>query len=262
MATIFCFTSTGNSLYTAKRLAEKIGGKVMPMNQGAAQSDDDLIGFVFPNYFWGLPRIVERFATEMRISNKYAYVFAVVTCGGPGFGELGRLKQLLRAKGIRLRYGVRLIMGSNYIPNYKALQSGGLQQKVDDSIIKIADAVNSRESVRISSFTIINKVITHFYPNESSDRYFTVAPICAGCMTCQKICPMHNITMECGKPEFQHRCEHCLACLHHCPSRAIDWKEKTQGKERYRNTGIPLNELIAFHRFHNCGEAQHQNACL
>jgi ferredoxin len=223
----------------------------MPMNSGPAQSDDSVIGFVFPNYFWGLPRIVEQFVTKIRIANKDAYVFAVLTCGGPGFGVLGRVKELLRAKGIRLRYGAKLISGSNYITQYTVLKCGEKKKKIDDSILKIASAINSRESARVQAFTIINKIAYHFMPNESSDQYFTVASTCTGCMTCQKICPVNNITMESGKPVFQHRCEHCLACLHHCPVQAINWKEKTQGKERYRNAGISLDELIAFNNHDN-----------
>jgi len=32
MAVVFCFTSTGNSLYTAKKIAEQIEGRVVPIN--------------------------------------------------------------------------------------------------------------------------------------------------------------------------------------------------------------------------------------
>ena len=247
MATIYCFTSTGNSLYAAKTLAEKINGNVVPMNRGAIHCEDDVIGFVFPDYFWGLPRIVERFVAKIQITNKDAYVFAVLTCGGQGFGELGRLKKLLDAKGIRLWYGMRLISVSNYIPEYEPNDSDALRRGIDDQIMRIADAVNNRESNRIQMFSIINKIAYAFYPDESCDKYFTVAPTCTGCTTCLKVCPVNNIVMKDGKPDFQHRCEHCLACLHHCPVQAIDWKGKTKGKERFRNAGISLDELIAFH---------------
>jgi len=246
MATLYCFTSTGNSLYTAKALAEKLSGKVLPMHRRTAQCDDDVIGFVIPNYFWGIPRMVERFISEMQITNKTAYVFAVLTCGGPGFGELGNVRTLLSAKGIRLSYGVRLVSVTNYLPEYTPRDSEAIRQKVDGGITSIADAVNNRKSNWISASSFINKLIHNAYPNESCDQHFTVAPICTGCMTCQKVCPANNITMYEGKPTFQHKCEHCLACLHHCPVHSIDWKQKTQGKERFRNAGITLDELIAF----------------
>lgn len=248
MATIFCFTSTGNSLFTAKKLAEKIHGKVMSMNNGSIQCEDDVIGFVFPVYFWGLPRMVEHFVTKMQIGNKNAYVFAVATSGGPVFGVLGRLKKLLQVKGIRLQYGKTLVSVSNYLPEYTPKDSEELWQKIAKSMIEIADAINSRQSNRIHAFTFLNKIAYGFYPNERSDQYFTVAPTCISCGTCQKVCPAKNITMKAGNPDFLHKCEHCLACVHNCPSNAIDWKEKTQGKERYRNAEVSLDDLISFNR--------------
>ena len=260
MATIFCFTSTGNSLYTAKKLVDKIGGSILPMNHNINQTmnhdtnhdritcEDDVIGFVFPVYFWGLPRMVERFVSNMEFADKNAYVFAVITCGGPVFGVLGGLQKLLQAKGICLQHGTRLISVSNYLPEYTAKDSDTLRKRIDTSISRIADAVNNRESNRISGFTFLNKIIYGAYPNEQSDRHFSIGNTCTGCETCQKVCPAKNIMMQDGKPEFHHRCEHCLSCLHNCPSHAIDWKKKTQGKERYRNAGITLDDLITFNK--------------
>ena len=252
MATVFCFTSTGNSLYAAKKIAEKIGGRVASINGKAGDCDDDVIGFVFPNFFGGLPRIARRFIAEMRIVNKDAYVFAVVTCGGAGFGVLGLIKKLLKSKKIHLYYGATITSVSNYLPLYEVNDSEALKQKVDEKIAEIADDVKNRKANRISSaLSFLNKLIYLAYPNEKSDRYFVVAPTCTGCGICQKICPAMNVSMEAGNPVFQRKCEHCLACLHHCPAQAIDWKEKTKGKERFRNAGVSLDELIAFN---SCNE--------
>ena len=246
MATIFCFTSTGNSLYTAKILAEKIRAKVVPIHDESIQIDDDVIGLVFPVYFWGLPRIVERFVAKIKPTNKDAYIFAIATCGGPVFGVLGELKKILLSKGTRLQYGKRLITVTNYLPEYKAKDSVELWQKIDKEIVKLADTINNRKYNRVLSTTFVNRIIYKMFPDENCDRLLTVAPACTGCETCKKVCPVKNITMRDGKPEFLHKCEHCLACVHHCPSQAIDWNRKTQGKGRYRNSKIPLDELITF----------------
>ncbi len=250
MATIFCFTSTGNSLYAAKKLAEKTGCAVAPMNNGPAQITDDVIGFVFPVYFWGLPRMVERFVAQARITNKNAYVFGVTTSGGPVYGVLGRLKALLKQKGVRLQYGRNIPSVTNYIPEYAPRDIADRRQAMDAAILEIAGAVNGRQSNRIQAYTPFNRLAYRLCPDENSDRSFTVAPTCTGCKTCQNVCPAKNITMEAGKPSFLHHCEHCLACVHHCPAHAIDWKQKTQGKARYRNAQVSLEELIAFHRQH------------
>ena len=249
MATVYCFTSTGNSLYAAKSIAGKIGGTVLPMRGEAAVCDDDVIGFVFPVYFWGLPRVVGRFLSTLQITNKDAYVFAVITCGGPMFGVLGQMKPLLKSKNnIRLRYGARIMSVSNYLPEFEAKYSEKIGQKVDQNILRVAEAVRNRKPKRVSSLSFLNRLVYRFFPGEDSDKHFTIASTCTGCATCQKVCPARNIATQNGKPDFLHQCEHCLACLHNCPVQAIDWKNKTQGKERYRNVHISLNDLIAFNK--------------
>ena len=246
MTTIFCFTSTGNSLSAAKKLAGSLSGEVLPMNNGNTKCDSDVIGFVFPVYFWGLPRMVERFVKEMEITNKNAYVFSVITCGGSCFGVLGLLKNLLRSKGVQLKYGAMLISPSNYLPEYVAKDSDELRQKFDENISSISNSIKNRESNHMLTFTVLNKIIYAACPNENCDRFFTVMSACTGCGTCAKVCPAKNISIEDDNPEFHHRCEHCLACLHNCPVNAIDWKNKTQNKPRFRNSGVALDELISF----------------
>ncbi|MCL2058367.1 MAG: EFR1 family ferrodoxin [Oscillospiraceae bacterium] len=269
MATIYCFTSTGNSLYAANQIASKIGGTVLPM-KGAAVCDDDVIGFVFPNYFWGLPRMVERFANNMRITSQNAYVFAVITCGGPAPNTLGPLKKILERNHVYLSYGAKLRSVTNYLPGYEAKDSEALRAKVAEKIARIAKSVANQEKKRIGTMAFPNNQIHKFYPGEDCDKDFSVAPSCSGCAVCQKVCPAGNIALivdkpdkpdkagkpdkpdkpvkpdKPGKPDFQHKCEHCLACLHNCPAAAIDWKNKTQGKERYRNANVSLDDLIAF----------------
>lgn len=246
MARIFCFTSTGNSLYTAKEIADKIDAVVEPMSKKAVPCGDDVIGFVFPVFFWGLPRIVERFISSLQITNKDTYIFAIATCGGPAVGVLGIVKKLLELKNVSLHYGVNLQSVGNYIPGYKVNDSEAIKGKVDERIAKIASDIKDRKTNRPLVFLPMNKLIYKFYPDANSDQFFNVASTCMGCSTCQKICPVDNISMNHGKPEFQHNCEHCLACVHSCPVCAIDWKQKTQEKTRYRNAGITLDDLISF----------------
>ena len=328
MATIYCFTSTGNSLQAAKKIAEKINGKVEPMNWRSLTSDmdhaaqnselitsnsdpmtsvldsavlnsnpmtsngghvtsvpdsavsnsnpitsngdlvtsvpdsavlnsnpitsngglitsDDVIGFVFPVYFQGLPRMVERFIRELEITNKEAYIFAVATYGGMVHGILGLVNKLLEPKGVHLKYGVNLKSVENYIPGYKVNDSEAFRLRISDNIGTIADAVSKKQSNRIQRSTVLNKLIYRFYPDENSDRFFSVLDKCNGCAICQKICPAGNIEIANGKPRFLHQCEHCLACLHNCPVCAIDWKQKTQNRERYRNAEISIGDLIS-----------------
>ena len=247
MAAIFCFTSTGNSLYTAKRIGEGIGARVLPVREEPAACEDDVIGFVFPVYFWGLPRIVARFVADLQIRDKNAYVFAVATYGGVALGVPGWLKPLLQGKGADLCYGVSLRAAENYIPNYKVKDTEEIRRKMEIRIDEITCAVQDRKTNRVSAPSLIHKAVNAAYPDENSDRFFTVSGACTGCAVCLKVCPAENIRFTGEKPTFLHKCEHCLACLHHCPASAIDWKNKTQGKARYRHKSVSLDDLISFY---------------
>ena len=72
----------------------------------------------------------------------------------------------------------------------------------------------------------------------TSKLYYTEA--CTSCGLCQELCPMSCITGDNeGHPVWEGRCTMCLACLHNCPSRAIEHGQDTKGKERYINQRSP-----------------------
>ena len=41
------------------------------------------------------------------------------------------------------------------------------------------------------------------------------------------------MTLQSGKPQWGDNCTRCTACINGCPQGAIEYKNKTQGKERY-----------------------------
>ncbi len=245
MATIYCFTSTGNSLHAAKTLASALEGRVLPMRGDAPVCNDDVIGFVFPNFFWGPPRMVTRFVQNLQITKPDAYIFAVMPCGGPGFGVLGALKEPLREKGVRLSYAAILVALSNYLPEFRPKDSPAVRRRVEKKLAKIVRDVQSRKIKNVISPTPFNRFAISLYPDSGSDQHFAVSSACTGCGTCQKVCPAQNIELVEGKPVFHHRCEHCIACVHHCPAKALNWKgAKTEGKPRYRNANVSLADII------------------
>jgi ferredoxin len=76
------------------------------------------------------------------------------------------------------------------------------------------------------------------------DKNFNVSIDCKSCGICEKVCPVKNIEIINGKPLFKHKCEQCLACIHHCPSKALNIENKTQNKKRYINPDVTLKEII------------------
>lgn len=53
------------------------------------------------------------------------------------------------------------------------------------------------------------------------DRSYHIDENCTGCQTCLNVCKVYNIEMVNNKPEWQHQCENCLACIKWCPQQAI-----------------------------------------
>jgi len=248
MSTIFCFSSTGNSLYVAKSIAEKINANVLSMSKPVTSCSDDVIGFVFPVYFWGLPKIVARFVSNLQIQNKDAYVFAVTTYGGAAFGVTGALNKLLMPKGVSLHYRNKIKCVENYTPMYKINDTREVHQKTESALKIAVDDIAVKKSNKPESYTFINTISYSMFPaqKDDCDKNFIIQSSCTHCECCVAICPVNNITMQNGHPAFQHHCEHCLACVHVCPAGAVQWKSKPKDKGRYRNPNVRQAELTEF----------------
>ena len=84
--TIYYFSSTGNSLYAAKKLQEglencEIISMVKALKEDKLSCNSDAIGFIYPLHCFGLPPVVGEFISKAEL-NKNAYLFALQTTGG------------------------------------------------------------------------------------------------------------------------------------------------------------------------------------
>lgn len=136
----------------------------------------------------------------------------------------------------------------NYIPSFPVKNTEKLWAKAQKRTEQIICDVKKKKRQRFQIHTVLNSIYHRRYPayDRSCDGSFSIGENCNGCGLCDKICPVDNIKMQDGRPRFLHHCDHCLSCLNHCPQTAIDWKDKTKGKERYRNPRVTAKELISF----------------
>ncbi len=79
---IYCFSGTGNSLRTAMKIAEEIGGaeiiSVRCAPESVSAENAAIIGFICPVYEWDMPGAMKDFVKMLKI-NSNAYVFMVAT---------------------------------------------------------------------------------------------------------------------------------------------------------------------------------------
>jgi ferredoxin len=205
---------------------------------------ENKVGFVFPSYYGNLPRLVRAFVKGLEIKPD-TYIFTVVTGGGAMTGSIRELRVALAEKSLQLSYAQRLYMKGNYIAKYNPADPAKMDKtlvKADARILAFAKdiAAGSRKSVTTLPITANNL----YKDIELLDAAFTVNDACAGCGLCEKLCPVSNILINASKPEWLHHCEHCMACISWCPTKAIDYGDQTRFRRRYHNPRIKADELI------------------
>ena len=247
MTTIFWFSGTGNSLYSAKQLAANLDNAVLyPMKSGVPQKavggNGDRIGFVFPSYYCNLPRYVRYFAEKIEIAPG-TFIFAIVTMGGLGQGAVSELEKILAGKNLKLDYGKGILMNGNYVMNYNPADP----EKFKPKLQKISAKLKNFSQDIIAGKRIIKKIkltASNLYKNtESLDVAYHAEDSCTKCGQCVNLCPVKNIKLE-NKPVWLHHCEHCVACISWCPKKAIQYGDSTKTRRRYRNPEISASELI------------------
>lgn len=256
---IFVFSGTGNSLWAAKEIAKEMGEcEIATMGSSgkySLPSGYDSIGFVYPTYAGGMPRRVKEFVSHLDLqNNKDAYFFAVATCGRivKAQNVVIQMRNLLKRKGIKLSYGERLDMFSNYVVGYEMRET--VREEAEQSALDLKPIIESIKNHTTNAGTTIPTLrqfeslgFMLIVPN--MDKNFNVSDACTKCGICKKVCPMGNIKQERGsKPCFNHHCEQCLACIQYCPSKAINYKDKTQDRKRYTHPDISWKELAELNK--------------
>ncbi len=253
---IFYFTGTGNSLCIAKRLAEELGNATLePVTRADPVVDDatDAVGIFFPVYGWGMPNIVAAFVDKLENCTG-KYVFAVCTYGGTLFASLRTIQRGLRKKGIDLAAGFGFRMPVNYIPMFTVLSPEKREKVLKKAFTKvgaIAPLIKERKKAAIETWKVpvINGLLLSMHGpmmahvNEE-DRKFVTDTSCDGCGVCAKVCPVRNVTLAGGRPVWNHSCQECLACLHWCPKKAINFGNTPEKRGRYHNPEVSLQEIM------------------
>jgi ferredoxin len=254
---VFFFTGTGNSLKVSKDIASALGDCEL-LRMGAWTQFDlaagyETIGFVFPTYYRGIPKRVREFVSRLNLQhNKNAYYYAVTTMGRYDGNALRQIMALLKRKGIALHYAKALDMYSNYVISYDMRETVDEEAKQSEIDFQpILRDIMDRKTNQVPRLKLLQELayraLIQFAPE--MDKFYSVSGDCIHCGICEAVCPVGNIFLDGkGRPQFQHHCEQCVACIQFCPKKAINYKDKTQGRRRYKNPEITYTELAELYR--------------
>ncbi len=259
--TLYYFTGTGNSLAVARQLGAELGETdLVPIPKAMnaelpVRAPVGAVGFVFPVYVMGLPKIVARFARDVDLSDA-TYLFCACTFAESGIsGAFRELEKILGKKHKTLDAAFGVLMPQNYVfgpegPGAAALQD--LFRFASLKVTTITAVIRERKKVRDVETDGKVRILRFAHPifrwlSASEDRKFTVLKSCTGCTTCEKVCPVGNITIEKKRPVWHHNCEMCFACINFCPTKSIQIGEKSKKHGRYHHPDVMVRDMMAQH---------------
>lgn len=250
---IFYFTGTGNSGYVASEIAKESNDTIISISKLINEKKEleftlkagEVIGIIYPIYAYAPPKMVKKFIKNVKFKNyRNNYIFSVATCGDDAGNAMGVIKKEFNNKGMTLNSGFSIIMPNNYIilgdVDSKEVERRKLENAKDE-IKKINTVIKSRKQNVFKlkkGFTsrfltsAMNPIFEIFFNNVSK---FYSTDDCVSCGNCEKVCNSDIITLVKGKPQWSGECSQCLACIHQCPRKAIQYGKSTVKKGRYTN---------------------------
>jgi len=254
--TLFYYTGTGNSLWVARELADRLGETelvaIASHRDGLETITSKTIGLVFPVHMWGVPAPVVRFVQTL-CHLQPDYVFAVATNSSQVAATLVQLRKIMAENGLTLAAGFGVILPSNYTP----FGGPGPQEEqnrrfklAQEKIAYIVDRIKERATLPVEKGSFGQSILSatvyklSYFRIPQMDAQFWADDKCNHCGICYKVCPAENITLQEGKPVWNHKCEQCFACLQWCPQQAIQYGKNTSQRERYHHPEIQLKDVI------------------
>ncbi len=251
------FTGTGNSLKVLSIGRDVFIENKHSVNISAIKIDEridaaDLIGFCFPVYAFGIPRICRNYLNKLHCFENKQKVFVWITAGDDdesGFA-VNEAKKILEKKNCVIVYTGVVQMPINWTtsslppfpPNKEAaaliIEKGiCLTKSMTFEIISGTNRFHQfNYPKRYSIFKFYFDYLLFKYVGLNNMwRNFLVYESCVGCCFCARICPTGGVQIVNKKPAWNSSCEQCMRCVNCCPKEAIyqSMGGDTKGKNKY-----------------------------
>lgn len=247
---ILYFSGTGNSRYAAELISKITGDELVSMNTLIKSKSKEKITskvpfvFVAPVYAGRIPRVVEAYIKETKFKGS-KNVYFVLTCASTPWIAASYAEKLCTSKDFHLLGCNSVVMPQNYIAS-SDIKTDSENDKIIDAaapkIKKMAESIKDGSPLpkEEPGKSIMSKVLNPImYAGMVNAKGFYTSDSCKGCGKCAERCPLNNVRIENGKPQWGKECTHCMACIGGCPNKAIEYGKKTPGRNRYYNTKTP-----------------------
>ena len=254
---LFYFSGCGNSKHVAETIAAGLNDKLVFIPEAAREdryeyelAEGECLGFVFPIYAWGPPKLVMDFVKKVIVKVPESvegpskrYVYFACTCGDEcGLAE-DIFRKALEQKGWNLNACFSVQMPETYIgmPGFKLDTDENAQRKIAaadkltiDCILRLQNKESFSKMTKGGAAWFKSRLINPgFSKMAANDKKYRVTEACIHCGKCVEACPLKNVTLEDGSPKWNGNCTMCMGCYHHCPVNAIQYGNATVGKGQY-----------------------------
>lgn len=260
---IFYFSGTGNSLYAAKTIAEYNGQELISI---AAEinsrkeafeytlKENEIIGFVYPIYAWAPPKMVLDFIARLKLNNlRSNYTFTIATCGDNIGNAVNLLNKALKKAGLTLNSGFSIRMPNNYVVLGNVDKKEVEKQKLQEAQKQLEGINGVIEHKQEGVYQVVKGPIPAVFTSVINPAFnkhaltakrFYATEKCTGCGICERVCNCRNIVIKDKRPQWSDICSQCLACIHYCPTKAVQYGKGTEKKGRYTNPFVSVSEMM------------------
>ncbi|MCI1208612.1 MAG: EFR1 family ferrodoxin [Treponema sp.] len=248
---IYWFSGTGNSLFVAKKIKEKLESlgyrcSLIPLEmiKDVKIPEKTTIGIVVPVAMQSTYPLVWDFLRRLPDVTA-AQLFLVDTLGAYSGGIKGPVKKIVRQKGFTPIGAVEIIMPNLFLKKTEDKRDKKKIEEAERSINSFCERLHENKA-RWHDIPVYSTLLSSIYNNQKkAEKWIKMFPKkvtdkCINCGICIELCPKN-----CIDPNSKHikedssECILCQRCLEYCPRNAIELK----GHRFIKNNLITLQEM-------------------